>query len=237
MTKHIALISGKGGTGKTTTAVNTALALNKLGRKVTLVDGNLATPNVMLHFGVVKPKNNLNDFINKKKSFKEIIYTHNETMNIIPASIKLQDYHDTEFSKINRLFDQLEGTSDFVIVDSPSGHNHEVSEILKNTDEALIIVNPTTSSVLEALKSIELARVHDNFIAGAIINMSNKGKKELKPEQIEEVLKIPIIANVKHHYKFRKALHHQEPVYTKYKWSMLNKQYDKIAAHLTLNKI
>jgi septum site-determining protein MinD len=233
MTKHIALISGKGGTGKTTTAVNLALALNKTGKKVVLVDGNLATPNVMLHFGVVKPVNHLNSFLLKEKSFKEIIYQHHDGTSIIPASISLNDYHNTNFSKISRVFDNLEGTSDFVLVDSPSGLNNEVMEILKNTDEVLVVVNPTTSSVLEALKSIELAKKHDNFVAGAILNMSNRGRKELSLKDVEQILNVPVIANVRHHSKFRKSLHSQEPLYSKYGRSSIKKEYDKIANYLT----
>jgi len=38
MTKYIAIISGKGGVGKTTTAINLGFALNRIGRDVAIVD-------------------------------------------------------------------------------------------------------------------------------------------------------------------------------------------------------
>jgi cellulose biosynthesis protein BcsQ len=44
MVKLIAIISGKGGVGKTTTAINLGAALNSFGKEVIVVDANLTTP-------------------------------------------------------------------------------------------------------------------------------------------------------------------------------------------------
>ena len=46
MSKIIVIASGKGGVGKTTTAINLAAAMNYFGRDVLVIDGNLSTPNV-----------------------------------------------------------------------------------------------------------------------------------------------------------------------------------------------
>jgi septum site-determining protein MinD len=46
MGKIIVITSGKGGVGKTTTAVNLGAAINYLGKEVLVVDANLSTPNV-----------------------------------------------------------------------------------------------------------------------------------------------------------------------------------------------
>jgi len=51
MTKFIAVISGKGGVGKTTVAINLALALISVGRRTVVIDADLHTPNVGLHLG------------------------------------------------------------------------------------------------------------------------------------------------------------------------------------------
>ena len=51
MSKIIAIVSGKGGVGKTTSAINLGVALNKFGKNVVVVDANLTTPNIGLHLG------------------------------------------------------------------------------------------------------------------------------------------------------------------------------------------
>src|SRR3989344_5732297 len=51
MSKIYAIISGKGGVGKTTTTINVGASFNKLGEDVIIVDGNLTTPNVGIHLG------------------------------------------------------------------------------------------------------------------------------------------------------------------------------------------
>jgi MinD-like ATPase involved in chromosome partitioning or flagellar assembly len=49
MKKIIVITSGKGGVGKTTTAINLGAAINYFGRNVLVIDGNLTTPNVGIH--------------------------------------------------------------------------------------------------------------------------------------------------------------------------------------------
>jgi len=56
MTRFIALVSGKGGVGKTTTTVNVGQALSNLGQKVTLLDANIITPNLGIHLGKFNPE-------------------------------------------------------------------------------------------------------------------------------------------------------------------------------------
>ena len=52
MTVKVGILSGKGGVGKTSTAVNMAAAMSYFGRDVVVIDGNLSTPNLGLHLGV-----------------------------------------------------------------------------------------------------------------------------------------------------------------------------------------
>jgi len=65
MTKFVALVSGKGGVGKTTCTLSLGHALASLGKEVVLVDGNIATPNLALHLGLMNPEGTLNQFLRK----------------------------------------------------------------------------------------------------------------------------------------------------------------------------
>src|SRR3989344_4468339 len=187
MTKFIALVSGKGGVGKTTCTLNVGQSLAKLGKDVVLLDANIVTPNLAIHLGNMNPEGTLNKFLRKEKSLKEIMYLHESGISLIPASPSLSEYQRTNPQKIHKVFDLLKNAADFVLVDAPSGLGYDLLQILKSTDEVVIVVNPTLSSVMDGLKTIQLAKENNNTITGVILNMSNGGKDELSPTEVESI--------------------------------------------------
>ena len=233
MTKFIAVVSGKGGVGKTTCTLNVGQALAKMGKDVVLLDANIVTPNLAIHLGHMNPEGTLNRFLRKEKSLKEIMYLHESGISLIPASPSLSEYQRTNPQKLHKVFDLLENAADFVLVDAPSGLGYDVLHILKNTDEALVVVNPTLSSVMDGLKTIQLAKENNNTITGIILNMSH-GKDELTPQEVEKILEYPILANIKYHKKVRRAAHKQMPLTYIYPRSKPAREFTKVAQHLAL---
>jgi|SRR3989344_3886692 len=233
MTKFIAVVSGKGGVGKTTCTLNVGQALAKLGKEVVLMDANIVTPNLAIHLGMMNPEGTLNKFLRKEKSLKEILYLHESGISIIPSSPSLSEYQKTNPQKINKIFDHLKNAADFVIVDAPSGLGYDLHQILKNTDEVLIVANPTLSSVMDALKTIQLAKEHNNTIAGIVLNMTH-GKDELSPKEVESILEHPILANISQHRKVRRAAYKQMPLTYLYPRSKPAREFAKVAEHLVL---
>ena len=94
MTRFIALVSGKGGVGKTTATLNLGYALTKLGKKVLLLDANLVTPNLALQLGILNPRNTLNQFLRKEKTLSEITYLHESGISVIPSSPSYAEYRN-----------------------------------------------------------------------------------------------------------------------------------------------
>ncbi|MBI2102976.1 AAA family ATPase [Candidatus Woesearchaeota archaeon] len=234
MTKFIAVVSGKGGVGKTTCTLNIGQALIDLGKRVVLVDGNLVTPNLALHLGLISPEGTLNKFIRKEKSLKEVLYLHESGLSIIPSSPSYSEFQKTNPQKIDKIFENLNKVADVVLVDCPSGLGYEVSQILKNSDEALLIVNPTLSSVMDGLKTIQLAKSYNNTITGVLLNMSHGGRYELSKKEVEEIVGYPVIAEVRHERKMRKALHRQAPLNYLYPRSRPARAFNTIAEHISL---
>ncbi len=234
MTKFIAFVSGKGGAGKTTSTLNVGQALSTLGKDVILVDANIVTPNLAIHLGFVNPEGTLNKFLRKEKSLKEIMYLHESGISLIPSSPSLSEYQKTNPQKLHKIFDHLKNAADFVLVDAPSGLGYDLHQILKNTDEVVLVVNPTLSSVMDALKTVQLAKENNNTIAGVILNMTNGGKDELSAKEVEGILEYPLLANIKYHRKVRKAAHKQMPVTHLYPWSKPAREFTKVARHLAL---
>lgn len=236
MTKFVAIVSGKGGAGKTTTAINLCQALTELGKNSIVLDANLATPDLALHLGSINPKNTLNQFLRLERELHEVICRHESGISYIPASPSYSEFKRSDYKKLPEMFEHLDDSAELVLVDSPSGLGSEVSEILKNTDEALIVVNPYLSSVIDALKTIQLAEESNNIITGIILNMSNKEHQELKKTEIEKMLGRPIIGNVKFNKKMKKSLHKNMPMNYLYPRSEAAREYRKIANCICQNE-
>ena len=235
MTKFIAIVSGKGGTGKTTASLNIGQALTTLGKKVVVVDTNFATPNLAIQLGFMNPEGTINKFLRKEKALHEITYLHESGLSIIPASPSYTEFQKTNPQKMGELFEHLDDAAEFVLLDAPSGLGFEVSEVLKNSDEAIIVVNPTLSSVMEAVKTIQLAQAHNATIAGIILNMTHRGKHELKSEEVQKILGYQLIATIKDDKKIRKSVFRQMPLTYLYPRSRSAKEFKKIAQHLTMD--
>ena len=212
MTRFVALVSGKGGVGKTSVTLNLGHSLAEQGKKVVLVDANLATANLGHHLGEISHSATINHFLRKEKHIHEVLQDHEHGFSYIPASSSFKEFQKTDPAKIGKVVEHLDRAHDIVLFDAPSGMGPELSHLLSHTDEVIVVTTPTMSSVMEALKSVEVARAKGNTVTGVVLNMTHGGKHELSESEVRELLGVPIIANVKHDRKMHKAQFQGVPI-------------------------
>jgi septum site-determining protein MinD len=196
MTRLIVLTSGKGGVGKTTLASNLAAALTYFGENVIVVDANLTTPNLGLHLGMHLTPNTLHDVLKGECRLKDVIYPHPYGFKVIPASLGLNDLKRVDVGRLPEISLNLIGKADYVIMDCAAGLGREAISALSASDEAIIVTNPDLPSVTDALKVKKIAKETNVKIIGAVINRVRGSVFELTKEEIEELLDVPIIAEV-----------------------------------------
>lgn len=193
MSKIYAVISGKGGVGKTTTTINLGTSLNYLGEDVIIVDANLTTPNVGIHLGAPIVPVTVNHALNNQARFEEAIYEHESGTKVMPASLSLRETEKVNYSKFPELIKKVKKITNYVLIDSAAGLGEEARAAIDACDEIIIVANPEMSSVTDALKTIKLAEEKSKPIAGVIITRYRGKPYEMSIPNIRDMLEIPII--------------------------------------------
>lgn len=233
MTRLILITSGKGGVGKTTLTSNLSAALTDFGESVIAMDANLTTPNLGIHTGMHLAPNTLHDVLKGKKKLKKAIYPHPYGYKIIPASMALEDLKDVDVGRLPEITFSLLGKADYIIMDCAAGLGREVVSALSATDELILITNPNLSAVTDALKILKLAQESKLSVAGVVINRVRNSRDEIPPSEIEELLDIPILAEIPEDRNIPRATSEKKNVFEYSPYSPAAIEIKKLAATLT----
>jgi len=193
MAKVYAILSGKGGVGKTTTTINLGTSLNKLGHDVIIVDGNLTTPNIGIHLGAPIVPTTLNHVLNGQAKVEDAIYEHESGTKIIPASLSLKESEKVDYRKLIDFARKLKKISNNILIDSAAGLGEEAKSSMLASDEIIIVTNPEMSAVTDALKAIKLAEELGKPVTGVIITRFQGKPVEMSISNIKDMLEVPIL--------------------------------------------
>jgi len=212
MTRIITIVGGKGGVGKTTLVSNLSAALSELGQEVVAVDANLTTPNLGLHLGMHLVPNTLHDVLKGGTSLRSAIYPHPSGFKVLPSSMNINDLKGVDVGKLPEVTLSLIGKADYVIVDSSAGLGREAINAIYASTEILLITNPDLPSVADALKTARIAREANKRIAGVVVNRVRKKSYELTKKDIEEMLDLPVLAEIPEDKNVHKSIAIKKPV-------------------------
>lgn len=197
MTRIIAVVSGKGGVGKTTLVSNLGAALAGLGKSVIVLDANLTTPNLGIHLGMPLFPVTLHDVLKGRANIRDAIYDHESGVRVVPAGISMKDLRGVDASFLHNALLDLLGSTDIVLLDAAAGLGREALAAMESADEMIVITNPDLPSVTDALKAVKLAEQLGTKPLGVVVNRVSGKKHEMRREEIAGMLDdIPLIAEI-----------------------------------------
>jgi ATP-binding protein involved in chromosome partitioning len=172
----VAVASGKGGVGKTTVAVNLALALAKLGFKVGLLDADVYGPNVPIMLNSTEEP--------VATGAQRIIPVQAQGIKMI--SMGLLNPGDKPViwrgpmlhSVITQFLRSVEwGELDYLVVDLPPGTGDVQLTLIQTVTVtgAVVVTTPSTVALADVRKAIEMFRQVNVEVLGVVENMSTFG--------------------------------------------------------------
>ena len=204
MGKVYAVASIKGGVGKTTIAGNLGVALARGGRKVLLIDTDLAMAGLTTVFGLSDAPVTLHDLLAGKGTVdKALCKAHG--VDVLPSGPTVGGFLRADPTRLKGIIDGIKGGYDYVILDTPPGLSKYGLTPLKLADELLMIVMPEISSVESAARLENVAELLDAKITGVVVNRVRKpsllGKlkgapRMLRREEVQRRLRSKIIGGV-----------------------------------------
>ncbi len=170
------VISGKGGVGKSTVAVNLAYGLAMKGNKVGILDVDIHGPNIAKMLGIEGKRLVTSDLgiepmevlPNLKAVSIALLFENKDQPTIWRGPLKMMVIKQF-------LADVNWGVLDYLIVDSPPGTGDEplsVCQLIPEISGAIVVTTPQDVAILDSRKSVVFAKELKVFVVGIIENMS-----------------------------------------------------------------
>ena len=173
--RKIVVLSGKGGVGKSTVAVNFASALMMAGKRVGLLDVDIHGPSIPTMLGLEKQT--------ALGSEEGLLPVDMDGMKVMSIGFLLKSQDDAviwrgpmKWNVIKQfLKDVVWGDLDYLIIDSPPGTGDEplsVFQLIGEVDGAVIVTTPQKVAEVDVRKSVTFCRQLHVPVLGVVENMS-----------------------------------------------------------------
>jgi ATP-binding protein involved in chromosome partitioning len=172
----VLVLSGKGGVGKSTVAVNLAVALAAAGKKVGLLDVDIHGPSVPKLLGVEGfPLHGTEESLHPLEI--------GDNLRVMSIGFLLKENDDAviwrgpmKFGVIKQFLGDVEwGELDYLVVDSPPGTGDEpltIAQLISDADGAVIVTTPQDVALIDVRKCINFCRQLSLPVIGVVENMS-----------------------------------------------------------------
>ncbi len=155
----ITVTSGKGGVGKSNVAVNLAVQMQKLGKKVIVFDADFGLANVEVMFGAV-PQYHLGDVIYHGKNIADIITEGPLGIGFVSGGTGvagLNDLTKEQVISLTKSLQALDRKADVILIDTGAGISSHVLEFVLVSPEVLLVTTADPSALTDAYSLLKAA--------------------------------------------------------------------------------
>lgn len=161
--KSIAVVSGKGGVGKSNFTTNFAINLAKLGKKVVILDMDIGMGNVNILIGKTTHYN-LRDYLLENCTLEEVMYEGPYNLTYISGGSgmsSVMEWSGGMFEALMAAFEQLQKSFDYILFDMGAGAANWSLDLLTAIDEIIGITTEEPTSLTDAYSMLKYIHLKD----------------------------------------------------------------------------
>ncbi|SDE89615.1 MinD/ParA family ATP-binding protein [Halorientalis regularis] len=173
MTGYVYTIAGgKGGVGKTTTAINVAVSLQDAGHDVVVVDADLGMANLGAMLDV-DHEPSLHQVLAGKAAVSDAIIEGPGGITVVPGERNLEAFADADPAKLRKVVKALSTAYEIVLIDTGAGLSHETTVPLGLADGVLLVTTADEVAIGDTIKTAQLAERIDGDVVGAVLTRAD----------------------------------------------------------------
>lgn len=162
--RSIAVVSGKGGVGKSNFTTNFATLLAKTGKKVVILDMDIGMGNVHVLMGRTA-KYSFKDYLDGELPLEDVMFEAPEEVKYISGGsgmASLMEWSDATFRRLIGALETLQKDYDFVLFDMGAGIADWSLDLLTSIDEIIVISTAEPTSIMDAYSMMKYIHLKDN---------------------------------------------------------------------------
>ena len=163
LSRSIAIVSGKGGVGKSNFTTNFAYGLLARGEKVVIVDMDIGMGNIHILLGMAS-RYSLKDYLAGTQEIEDVINYAPEGLNFISGGSGLDtvmEWSESMFERLISAFEFLQKEYDFVLFDMGAGATQSAIELIVAVDEVIVISTTEPTSITDAYSMMKFICLKD----------------------------------------------------------------------------
>ena len=238
----ISVASGKGGIGKSSIAVNLAIAMSRLGIRVLILDADFGLANIDVMLGITT-RLDLSYVLRGERTLQEIVQLGHEGVRFISGGSGVSDLinmDDVQLAEMLAKIVRIDAPIDVIIMDAGAGVSNNIMQTLLASDETIVVSSGEPTSVLDAyalVKTVvkqraghplyilankcENKKEAQNILNGFVTVCGKNLGKNIKP-----------LGLISHNHDFTQAIKRQTPIITSNPHGETAKEFDLVARTL-----
>ncbi|GEK32544.1 MinD/ParA family protein [Kurthia sibirica] len=237
--KTIAVVSGKGGVGKSNFSTNFSIALAQLGHKVLVVDMDIGMGNIHILLGK-SARNSLTHYLQGECTIQEVIHQDTYGIDFIAGGSGMSSilrWSDFMFERLIFAFNELQKNYDYILFDMGAGATEWSLQFIMAVDDIVVISTTEPTSVTDAYSMMKYIHTKDESKQYYVVSnraftiVEGQDSLQRLATTMQRFLNntIQALGVIPEDMQVRKAIQQQKPFKALYPSAHASKAIDRIA--------